>query len=62
LELYWKLEELELALLFHGCDNGVRERTAKITENGEMEEFSKTLIVELTKTNEGLRLVERATA
>jgi hypothetical protein len=51
-----------LALLFHGCDNSVRERTAKITGIGEMEEFSKTLVMELNKTKEGLRFVERATA
>ena len=51
-----------LALLFHGCDNSVRERAAKIVGNSEMEEFSKTLVVELAKTKEGLRFVERATA
>jgi hypothetical protein len=51
-----------LALLFHGCDNSVRERAAKITGNSEMEEFSKTLIAELTKTQEGSRFVERSTA
>jgi len=51
-----------LALLLHGCDNSIRERAAKITGNGEMEEFSKTLVMELTNTKEGLRFVERATA
>ncbi|KAE9372778.1 hypothetical protein N431DRAFT_340473 [Stipitochalara longipes BDJ] len=51
-----------LALLLHGCDNSVRERAAKITENGKMEEFSKTLVMELSNTEEGLRFVERATA
>jgi hypothetical protein len=51
-----------LALLLHGCDNSVRERAAKITRNGEMEELSKTLVMELSKTKEGLRFVERASA
>jgi hypothetical protein len=49
-----------LALLLHGCDNSVRERAAKIARNGEMEELSKTLVMELNKTKEGLRFVERA--
>ena len=55
----WKSSSLPL--LLHGCDNSVRERAAKITRNGEMEELSKTLFMELSKTKEGLRFVERAT-
>lgn len=56
----WKSSSLPL--LLHGCDSSVRERAAKITENGEMEVFAKKLVMELSNTEEGVRFVERATA
>jgi len=51
-----------LALLFHGCDDGIRQRMSRIISKNEMMQASKSLLVELKKTPDGLRFLERASA
>jgi len=51
-----------LALLFHGCDDEMRQRMSEIVSNNEMMKVSKSLVVELKRTSDGLRFLERASA
>lgn len=51
-----------LALLFHGCDDGVRDRTMDVAGKRDMEHVSDSLVVEFVRTEKGLRFIERASA
>lgn len=59
-ELTRSWRDSSLALLFHGCDDHVRDRTMDIVGKGDMEEFSDELVVEFVRTEKGLRFMERA--
>lgn len=51
-----------LALLFHGCDDQMRKKLSRTVSNKEMMDASKAVTVELRRTTDGLRFVERAGA
>ncbi|KAL5320299.1 hypothetical protein ACEPPN_011100 [Leptodophora sp. 'Broadleaf-Isolate-01'] len=51
-----------LALLFHGCDDHMRQKMSKTVSNSEMMKASETMVVELKRTPNGLRFLERANA
>ncbi|KAL2061034.1 hypothetical protein VTL71DRAFT_9086 [Oculimacula yallundae] len=51
-----------LALLFHGCNDGVRQRMPDTVSSREMMKASENLVVELKKTSNGLKFLERVSA
>ena len=51
-----------LALLFHGCDDQMRKKMSRTVSNKEIMDASKAVTVELRRTTDGLRFVERAGA